>query len=84
MFHLKTLKNLEKVSKILKCSKSTQSEQQLVLTDDNYANNFMRRILMNNDKQRNALSLSMINELHKAIDSIDLKKVFNLNIFKFI
>jgi enoyl-CoA hydratase/carnithine racemase len=48
--------------------------KELVLIDDNYENNFMRRILMNNEKQRNALSLNMIRELAKAIDSTDLNK----------
>jgi enoyl-CoA hydratase/carnithine racemase len=53
---------------------SVVNSKELVLIDDNYENNFMRRILMNNQKQRNALSLDMIHELSQAIDSTDLKK----------
>ena len=62
------------IGRLYSSTSSFSNKKELVLIDDNYENNCMRRILMNNEKQRNALSLEMIRELSQAIDSTDLNK----------
>lgn len=62
------------IGRLYSSTSSFSNKKELVLIDDNYENNFMRRILMNNEKQRNALSLEMIRELSQAVDSTDLNK----------
>lgn len=46
----------------------------LVRIDDNYENKFIRKIVMENEKQRNSLGLDMIRSLQNAVNTIDLEK----------
>ena len=49
------------------------SSQKLISIEIKEKNEYLTRILMNNEKQRNALGLNMIRELQRAIDTIDKK-----------
>ncbi len=50
------------------------SSEKLVTIQVKEKNEYLTRILMNNEKQRNSLGLNMIRELQNAIDTLDLNK----------
>lgn len=63
------------ILKLRYASTATKSiSDEYIKVDDNFENNFIRKITMINEKQRNSLGIDMIRSLQKGIDSIDLDK----------